>query len=91
MNCLNRDRSSMLPIPTIRSLENPDTLYAAYAIGSRGFVTGTIIESAACLRMFSTTLFTMPAFIFSRSILVMPGFLPEPATTTTTSEPAISE
>ena len=61
-----------------------------YAIGSNGLVTGIIIESSAYFFTFSTTLFTIEALILSKSILVIPGFLPEPATTTTTLEPFMS-
>ncbi len=90
INCLNLDKSSIPPIPNTLLLSNPDTLYVMYAIGSNGLVTGIIIESSAYFFTFSTTLFTIDALIFKRSIRVIPGFLPEPATTTTILEPFIS-
>jgi len=68
----------------------PEVLYVMYAIGSKGLVTGIINELSACFFIFPTTSYTTPALIFSNSILVIPGFLPAPATTTTMSEPYIS-
>ena len=90
MNCLNRDKSNIPPIPKTLLLSNPEVLYAICAIGSSGFVTGIIIASSANFFMLPTTSFTTPALIFNKSILVIPGFLPAPATTTTILEPLIS-
>ena len=47
------------------------------------------LQSGAYFATSFTTVLIMPAFLFMSSILVIPGFLPRPAITITTSEPRI--
>jgi len=85
----NRSVSRMLPMPKTRFLGKPDVLYAMYVIMSTGFVTIMSLQSGAYFATSLTTVLIMPAFLFMSSILVIPGFLPRPAITITTSEPRI--
>lgn len=85
----NRSVSSMLPMPKTWFLSKPDVLYAMCVIMSTGFVTIMSLQFGAYFATSFTTVLIMPAFLFMSSILVIPGFLPRPAITITTSEPRI--
>ena len=52
--------------------------------------TTTTIASGDVARICSETDFTIPAFVFSRSSRVIPGFRAIPAVITTMSDPAVS-
>src|SRR4029078_5770536 len=87
---LNLDRSSIPPIPITFPLSEFIILSARYVSGSNGFVTTITIDSGEYVRTLLHTSFTIPAFVLSKSILVIPGFLPIPATITTQADFFIS-
>ena len=90
MMARSRAESSTPAIPMTRSFGKPDTSAARYVISSSGFVTRIKIASGEPGTTFSTTSRTIPAFLPSRSIRLMPGWRGNPAVITTTSEPAVS-
>jgi hypothetical protein len=73
-----------------RSLGKPETSAARNVISSSGFVTTIMIASGERGMKRSTTSRTIPAFLPSRSIRLIPGCRGNPAVITTTSEPAVS-
>ncbi len=90
MNARSRAESSTPAIPITRSFGKPDTSDARNVISSSGFVTTMMIASGEPGTILSTTSRTIPAFLPSRSIRLMPGCLGNPAVMTITSEPAVS-
>ncbi len=64
MNWRNLDRSSIPPMPSTLLRSSPDALYATYAMGSSGFVTGTRTAPGACRPTLPATSLTIPELIF---------------------------
>ena len=89
-NARNLPESSAPAIPTTLFLANPDTLWKAYTIASRGLEITITNASGACFFTFDATSFIIPKLIDMRSSLSIPGFLGIPAVIIITSDPAIS-
>ena len=85
--CLKRERSRIPPMPTTRFFGNPVALSTTRFMTSIGLVTVMIMESGAFFATSFATELIIPAFLPSRSIRVMPGFLANPAVITTTLAP----
>ena len=90
MNVRMRAESSTPAMPTTRSRGNPLARYTTWHIASRGFVTGTMMQSGECFTTSAVTDRMMLAFLLSRSSRLMPGLRARPAVMTTMSDPAVS-
>ena len=90
MKARRRAESSTPAIPITRSFGKPETSAARKVISSSGFVTTMMIAFGDPGTKRSTTSRTIPAFLPSRSIRLIPGWRGNPAVITTTSEPAVS-